>query len=511
LRDIVKTELLIITAPFTYTFGPALAPALLKACCEKENIQTTTWDVSADFNFNYEQHPYYASVIGWMRSPDLQLTQQEFDWYTNIVADYAKFIIEKYQPTNLAISLLTQNSQRFTEDICYYVKLINAEINIILGGSGMDIFQYQYQKKWCELMLDSCLVDAVLLGEGEFALPIAIKNNQTGIIKVQQLSNAQLNLVPIPDYNDYDFNLYGNTKKTYWSPAGETRTNQAAELIFLITASKGCVKNCNFCDVGNIWSKFRFRSGQHVADEIIHLYKKYNATYFSFTDSLMNGGLKPFFEMNKILADQLPKSIKYEGQIICRSQQDMPEKYFEIMGLAGCDSVSIGIESGSEQVRMHMGKGSSQADIYYTTEMLAKYNIKQSWNIIAGYPTETDDDWQNTLELITHWVARTNGLLTIIPIDTFMLLDNTPLTEPDMFRSMQLTRSVVNGYSGFAWTSGLNPKNTFDVRAQRFIELCNLLLGIDPVKYAPLSTKIVSTTKQLDWYTHENICSTSSY
>ena len=128
-------DLLIITAPFTYTFGPSLSPALLKACCTKENIQTTAWDLSAEFNFNYQSHVYYSSVQAWMESPELQLSINEFNWYSDIVRDYANTIIKNYKPKNLAVSILTQNSLRFAEDICYNVKLVNPEIKILLGGS----------------------------------------------------------------------------------------------------------------------------------------------------------------------------------------------------------------------------------------------------------------------------------------------------------------------------------------------------------------------------------------
>ena len=496
-------DLLIITAPFTYTFGPSLSPALLKACCTKENIQTTAWDLSAEFNFNYQSHVYYSSVQAWMESPELQLSINEFNWYSDIVRDYANTIIKNYKPKNLAVSILTQNSLRFAEDICYNVKLVNPEIKILLGGSGMDIFQHQLEKKWYELMIESGMADVVIIGEGEYALPRIINNDLFGVVHELQLTNDQLDCIPIPDYSDYDFSFYTRSNRTYWSMSDEITQNQIDSPVFLITASKGCVKNCNFCDVGKIWNKFRFRSGQKLANEMIYLYHQYNAQFFSFTDSLMNGGLKPYYEMNKILAEQLPRTIKYDGQIICRSQRDMPEKYFSAMSAAGCSSVSIGIESGSEQVRMHMGKGSSQDDVYYTTQMLTKYNINQKWNIIAGYPTETNKDWQQTMNLIKHFLPVTNGLLTIVPIDTFMLLDGTPMMQKNVLDSMKINQNLINGYSTFAWTTGINLENTYPTRADRFIKLCNFLLEFNFEKYKYLVNKIDSVNKKLYWYNNE--------
>ena len=494
------TDLLIITAPFTYTFGPSLGPALLKACAMREGISTKTWDLTAEFNHCYRDHASYQSIVAWMDSPELSVSVEDYQWYQSVVTEYAQRIVDVYQPKHLAVSILTQNSQRFAEDICYHVKSLDHSIKILLGGSGMDILQHQYQAKWYELMLAGGLADTVLLGEGEYALPRVILQNLTGVVREPQLTNEQLSHVPCPDYDDYDFSFYRSTR-SYWSSKEDSKSEQ--ELIFLITSSKGCVKNCSFCDVGKIWNRFRFRPAQQVANEIITLHKKYNATYFSFTDSLMNGGMKVFNDMNKILCEQLPGTIRYEGQMICRSERDMPERYFANMARAGCAKVIIGMESGSEQVRMHMGKGSSQEDIYYTTKTLTKYGIKQNWNIIAGYPTETNEDWQQTMNLIRHWLPRTDGLLNITPIGTFLLLNGTPITDTHDYDDLQLEKNTIRGYSQFAWTTAINPGNTFDVRCQRFLELCEYLLSYDPVKYSILELRMSTVNKQLSWYQNE--------
>lgn len=437
-----------------------------------------------------------------MNHPELKMMPDEYQWYQDIVISYADTIINKHRPKNLAISLLTQNSQRFAEDLCYHIKSTCPEIKIILGGNGLDIFQYMFQDKWAQLMLNGGLADTVILGEGEYALPRVINENLLGLIQEPQLTNEQLTQLPAPNYDDYNFSLYQSHTQSYWILDQDVKGPE--DLIFLITASKGCVKDCSFCDVGKIWPKFRFRGAQQVADEIITLHKKYNARYFSFTDSLMNGGLKVFNELNEILSQQIPNTIRYDGQIICRSSRDMPERYYQSMARAGCYSVNVGIESGSEQVRMHMGKGSMQDDIYYATEMLTKYNIRQKWNIIAGYPTETDDDWNQTMNLIRYWLPRTDDLLTIDPIGTFLILEGTPMTLGNKYDDLEIKQHVVNGYASFAWTSIVNPNNTFDVRYNRFLELCTYLIDQNKQRYSYLESKLSNLEKQLTWYQNES-------
>lgn len=466
------TSVLIVSTPFQYTYGPSLAPALLKACLEKENITATAWDLAAEFNHKYTDHPYYEAVTAWMTSPELQLTKEEFSWYTDIVKDYASRIVDHFNPSHLAISVMTISGQRFTEDLCFHVKTMS-DISIVVGGSGADILAHQFNKRWYQVLIDSYLVDTAIIGEGEFSFAYVISNNISGAFHVEQLSNAQLADVPIPSYTDYDLSIYPKNSISYIS---FSYTDISENLLpWTITASKGCVRNCTFCDVGRIWPKFRFRPGARVAEEIIDLHQRYGAKFFSFTDSLLNGGLRPMFEMNSVLAATIPNTIKYESQAIFRSERDMPEKYFEVMARAGCYHVNIGLESGSESVRQHMGKHVADADIDYSARMFLKYGILQTWNIVVGYPTETDEDFQKTIDLINHWFDRAEGKIQFTPIDTFRMLSGVPITETSLYTDLEIHQELVNGYSDFAWTTGLNPNNTYEVRARRFIEVCQLL------------------------------------
>lgn len=481
------TDILIVTAPYTQTFGPSLAPALLKACCEKQGVSAVGWDIAAEFNYlgsNNRYRNYYKTLIWWFQRRRDALPPHVFEWYTSVVKEYANRIANEYKPKALALSVLTMYSQRFAEDLCFHLRTIAPEIKIMLGGSGLDIFQGQFQKKWYELMLDSGLADLAMIGEGEEALSEAFKNNSTGVIRVPQLTNEQLDQIPIPDYSDYDFSIYRPVKNTYWVQA---EFREEATPIFLITGCKGCVKNCTFCDVGKIWNKFRFRSGEKIAQEMIHLHEKYGADFFSFTDSLMNGALKTYYEMNEILAERLPDTIKYEGQMICRSEREMPEKHFAAMARAGCHNVSVGMESGSESVRMHMGKGNTMADVEYTTNMLMKYNIRQTWNIIAGYPTETEEDWKETMNLVKTWLPKSNGLLRIYPVGVFLLIDGAPITQPELYDQMQFDQPDHLKSNTINWTTRLNPGNTLETRIRRFKELAQYLYDTDPETYGHLA------------------------
>lgn len=494
-------DVLIISSPYQVSHGPSLAPALLKACAERHNLQATAWDLAAEFNLHIK-NTHYQPIIDWMQTSGLQISDSDFEWYLSVVSDYVDRIISQH-PKYLAISVMTYCGQRFVEDLAVLLKQ-KSNIKIIVGGSGANVFNYQYQKQWYQVLLEGGVIDTVVVGEGEEAIAKVVNHNLTGIYHEPQLTNDQLNEIPTPDYSDYDLTIYDRSSfKIVTVGHSSSYDSQENPLPWIITGSKGCVRNCSFCDVNKQWGHYRFRSGTAIANEIIDLHHRYGAEYFSFTDSLINGGLRTMIDMNTELEQRLPRKIRYDCQAIFRSQQDMPERYFASMANAGCYHVNIGVETGSNSVRDHMRKQVSDSDLEYSASMFLRYNILQTWNIVVGYPTETDADFEKTIDMINHWHTKSNGKIKFNPTDTFLMIPGTPIMEEHYLNDLGIDFTTVNGYSDFAWTASVNPSNTYDVRAGRFVSICNLLKLLDPSntkQHQRLDLKAQRVLRRLEWF-----------
>ena len=160
-----------------------------------------------------------------------------------------------------------------------------------MGGPGISTFGILGESNFGELMIKNNLANHYLAGEGELSLLNFLKGNT---YKNKELEN--LDDFPYPNYSDTDFEQYESKFPSVY-----------------ITASRGCVRNCSFCDIHSAWNKYKFRSGKNVADEIISHHKNHNCIDYAFTDSLINGNLKMFEEMmsslisafdNKILSNK---------------------------------------------------------------------------------------------------------------------------------------------------------------------------------------------------------------
>ena len=254
----------------------------------------------------------------------------------------------------------------------------------------------------------------------------------------------ELDSIPFPNYDDYNFNLY------------DSKT-------LPITASRGCVRSCSFCDIHDHW-RYKYRSGVLVAEEMIYLHEKYQIDNFYFTDSLVNGGLIEFKNFCRSMAEynQRGHNIKWIGQYIIRSSAHLDEKYWDNLAQSGANNLAIGVETGSDAVREHMNKKFYNVDLDYTMKMLDKYNITCTFLMIVGYPTETEIDFQLTLDMFKKYQHLANRIIIDINFgSTLGILPGTPLYN----RSLEFNIDLDNHENN--WAARDNPELTLRERIRR--------------------------------------------
>ena len=166
-------------------------------------------------------------------------------------------------------------------------------------------------------------------------------------------------------------------------------------------------------------------------------------------------------ELNK----KLPEKITWTGQFICRSEGQMPEEDWELTAKSGAKRLLIGIESGSERVRDHMRKKFTNEDMWFTFKMAVKYNIQVLVLTIVGYPTETTEDFQETLNMVETINELNNGtnLIRISVGQSMKILPNTPIY--DMSNEMNIRKGKLD------WTYKDNNRKT---RLGRLINLLEI-------------------------------------
>jgi hypothetical protein len=421
-----------------YVYG---APAILRGVVQNHGYTAKTKDLGVDLykicdkniELFYRIQQFFEKV-GTVSTPQI-----------NAMFDNAIDFFKKNPSRFIGISVMTYKSQY----ACYLLikKIREAGINsqIVIGGRGIEqkcVFSHllnlnaiQKSNKFGILLKELGIADHAVLGDGEDAILKILSGEE---FATSQIFHEEISKYPIPDYTDYDFNSYHFVD-------GET--------IWPIIGSRGCVRNCDFCDVRKTFGKYQYRSGTDIAEEMLYLNKTIGAKKFGFTDSLVNGGFKPFIEFMEIIAehnDNNPDNkINWKGDYICRPSDQVPKKVYDLLKRSGACNLIIGAESGSNQVLEHMNKKTTVEGLFDELENFRQHNITCRLLLMAGHWSETHEDFLKHLDMIVKLTPYVrSGVVQSIRIGApVTILPDTPSDE----------NADVNGIVKFFENNQANP------------------------------------------------------
>lgn len=360
----------------------SLAPAILKSVTRQHGYNSKAIDLAA-YVFRYaKNHPQGSKIQKFCQQQYIDFDVFADEIIADLIEDCTNKILE-YNPKILGLSLLSQESQFFSMWLAYYIKHVAPQIKIVIGGSGVKNFIAGSDIFYAQELRNMGIIDDYIIGDGEHAI-IEYLSGNLDYVGINQSSWAQiddLEQFPFPDFDDYNFDWY------------EQKSIPLCD-------SRGCVRKCEFCDIIEHWKKYKYRSGKHVFQEMLHQIEKHGILHFSFYNSLTNGNMKEFeFILDCICEYNNGKSkqqqISWDGYFIIRDKKMHPERIWKKLQDSNAHLL-LGVESVVEHVRIGLGKNFKNTDIDYHLEMSKKYNVNVSILLIVGYPTETRADFEYT-------------------------------------------------------------------------------------------------------------------
>lgn len=405
-----STDIVIVSVPYTDTFAPIMAPAALKGSVIAAGYSCAAFDLN-------------AVVVNVLKDHPNKLEFLEFVYFDRVINDAEHEIVKlfdlmvdrimEYNPKTVALSLLHYQCQTSCKWLCFRLKQRFPDVKIVIGGAGVAGQLASSDQSFCEHLKNLELVDHYIHGDGEFSLVEFLKGNLSfpGIDSLSWEEIQDLNSIEYPDYDNYDFALYD-------SP------------FIGINGSRGCVRQCTFCDIHEHWTKFRWRTGESIFNEMLHQNRKYGTRFFKFQDSLINGNVKEYTSLIKLLAEyninNPDNSFYWSSYYIFRPTNNWSEDLWKLTAQSGAYTLSVGIESLVEKNRNHMKKKFSNNDIDFSLAMAKKYKIKLYFLMIVGYVTETDEDHKETLQwLRDHKNYAKDPIYQLCVGGTLSILPNT--------------------------------------------------------------------------------------
>lgn len=493
-------DIILISVPFTIIETPPLGIAVLKGAVESAGFRAKTIDLGMQlFNDCQRDKELFDSLQEYFIQPgfdDNLEIKNKVSLFINTWATKLATMPSRY----IGISVFSYYSHLASYLLIQKIKEIDPTKKIVVGGPGVSIkISSQMQKAYNITAVEQMMSFGEILkkrklaeyitGDGEQALIDLLSNNQTST--EFQMLDYQSSQHPFSNFDDFDLYEY----------SGQLNRGYPQIPIF---SSKGCVRNCDFCDVNSVQNRFRFRTGKNIVEEMLYLADRYGIRDFNFLDSLVNGSLKSMLEWVTALAEynnsNPDKKITWSGSWICRPIGQIKEHVYKLLADSGCQALSIGAESGSNNVLDHMGKKTNVEALYYEAEQFAKHNIKFSMLLIVGHWSETWEDFVKTCDLVVRLAkyARTGNLISINTGIGFMVIDDTPATN-----NRQVNQLEIDNYR--LWWTSINPGLTAKERYYRVLLLDKLILELRippyqdtvPIMYWDLKSNIDSL---IDFY-----------
>ncbi len=339
-------------------------------------------------------------------------------------------------------------------------------------------------------------VDAVVLGEGEETLTRLLRAlERSGALQPMPglLLRAQDGRIvdsgdrpPIMDMDSMPFPDYSDFREDF-----EARSYLDCDRLDVLDG-RSCVRRCAFCTEWQHWGRFRSRSGRRIFEEIRHQMTVFpSANKFYFTGLLVNGNLR---ELSRFCDLVLESGLKFTWQGQAIVQPGMDRKMLGKMAAAGCTWLGYGIESGSEALRWRINKKFTNANAEKTLRATREAGIASQINIMVGMPTETREDFEETLRLL---VRVRPSIDSVLASQSFCTVEqNTRLyQQPDRF-------GVAGREHHLYWSSN-GGANDYAERMRRYEEFCRLALQLNlPETSGVLSRKPDKWRLLGDYYYH---------
>lgn len=260
--------------------------------------------------------------------------------------------------------------------------------------------------------------DYVLVGEGEETLG-ELMDHLTGrtstilgeIVGVASAENPipqrrsvmrNLDDLPLPAWDLVDIPRYMALWKEHH---GYYSMNMAT--------TRGCPYHCNWC-AKPIWGqRYNVQSPQHVVDTLKMLKTQYQPDHIWFADDIM--GLKPGWMSQ--FADLIEQD-DMQTPFKCLSRVDLLLRDDTINALkrAGCEIVWVGAESGSQKILDAMEKGTRVDQIVEAAQKLHQAGVRVGFFLQFGYPGESRDDIDKTLQLVRDCAPDDIGISVSYPL-----------------------------------------------------------------------------------------------
>jgi ribosomal peptide maturation radical SAM protein 1 len=428
----------LVSMPFMDPYRPSIQLGLLKAVTARCGFPVRTYHACLDFAAQIGVDYYTllcqhrGTLVGdWLFSleafgdaapdPDARMLDELADRLSYLgpgpgearakllrtrssdVPAYLDALVDNFPWADVAVAGFSSTFQQSAASfaLARRVKQRYPGIITVFGGANFD------GEMGPELVRTVDCIDAAVIGEGEGTFPRLLSALAAGdsLDRVPGLARRQgehvtvtapapaggpLDDLPAPDYGEYfqhaeDLGLLPRTGlRDVWLP---------------IETSRGCwwgaKHHCTFCGLNGETMRFRSKSPERVLDELAGQARRYRSFCFEAVDNILD--MAYFAKLFPVLA---ANETGYE--IFYEVKANLSREQLKLMAQAGVRHIQPGIESLSSNVLRLMRKGVLAIQNVNLLRWAQYYGITVEWNLLWGFPGETEQDYADQAAVIPH-------------------------------------------------------------------------------------------------------------
>jgi radical SAM superfamily enzyme YgiQ (UPF0313 family) len=390
-----------------------------------------------------------------LEDDQVRVLNKILDHFYEDLSKYVLELIEKINPTVFGLSVFSGSlpASLFAFKL---VKKSFPHITTVMGGGTFSMELHKDSPNFNYFLERAPYVDKIFIGEGENLflrflqgkLPL---NQRVYTLRDIPDGNIEIQSAVAPDFQD--FNLQAYPQLGAWT-------------------SRSCPFQCSFCSETVHWGKYRKKNASQIVEELKAMYISHGTQVFMMGDSLLNIVIDDL--ANKFLEEDI--SLYWDGYLradppVCNVDNAIRWRR------GGLYRARLGVESGSQKILDIMHKKITVDQIRASVKALSHAGVKTTTYWIVGHPGETEEDFQQTLDLIEElkddlWEAECNPfsyyLTGQVDSDLWMSEYKRVLLYPASSRHMLITETWL--------MKDCQPtREVIYDRVNRFVEHCAML------------------------------------
>lgn len=261
------------------------------------------------------------------------------------------------------------------------VKAAHPQLTIAFGGANWE------DPMGLALQQSFPFVDLVFSGEADVSFPATLeaRRYERDAPVVPASATADLDQLPVPDFDAYFEQLRSHPSIAAHKPQ------------LLVETARGCWwgerSHCTFCGLNGGTMAFRSKSPERVVEEIAQLRSRYGVRGFWVVDNILD--MRYFQSVLPML-----ENADLDVELFWEVKANLAAKHVRSLRAAGVHTIQPGIESLSDHVLASMRKGTTGLKNIELLKWCREYSVKPMWNLLYGFPDETQADYEETRDLI---------------------------------------------------------------------------------------------------------------